>query len=493
MIDKTIGVIPSRNELSSFSDKKTESSKDQKSEFESYFKQLNKKDSDDVSRGNKKSTQSSEKKLADKPEKTKEHEDESDKLEVVKKKKIKLEDTETVLNGMASLESAIKTPDSEDNLDRLETTNSEIQLTTKLSVDDLKNQSIEPLLAQPVKVEQPLDAPVIDAETISAETSAMQQLAIEPDSAMDGAIGALQGQVVAEAEIDIEPETNKILETLNREQLFQKLESLAQPEVAVKSAVDASESQVELKVAVQQPETAQDKSNAQSEDNLNQQNQSDSGALGSQPVHSLHAGVTNQHGKDFSASMASVNKAEGPAQNAEDANLKEILSQARYLVTKGGGEVSVKMSPEGMGEVHLKMMLENGKMSVEMHTQDKNVQKLIQDSLSDLKSSLAAHQISVEHVTLNNKINTVQDMQQSADSRNSSDSGRHAQAGENSFAHFQNNENSARQQHQARENKASIHQDGIPTLPLTQLNDVKKATAHKVYQSHKAQSLNAVA
>jgi preprotein translocase subunit SecD len=56
-----------------------------------------------------------------------------------------------------------------------------------------------------------------------------------------------------------------------------------------------------------------------------------------------------------------------------------------------------------MGEVNLKVQLLDGKLNIEMQTQDKHVKKLIEDSLSDLKSGLAAHRLSLEHV----KIDTV--------------------------------------------------------------------------------------
>lgn len=90
-------------------------------------------------------------------------------------------------------------------------------------------------------------------------------------------------------------------------------------------------------------------------------------------------------------------------EQSREANVNEIMQQAQYLVKKGGGEVSVKMSPEGLGEVHLKVLLQDGKMNVELQTQSKDVKKLIEESLSELKSGLSAHRISLEHV----KVNTV--------------------------------------------------------------------------------------
>lgn len=118
----------------------------------------------------------------------------------------------------------------------------------------------------------------------------------------------------------------------------------------------------------------------------------------------LSAGQT--HG-DFKSHLGPVAPGaptiEGKLEEHREANVKEIMNQAQYLVTKGGGEVSVKMSPEGLGELHLKVIFQDGKLNVEMQTQNKDIKKLVEESLSELKSGLAAHRLSLEHV----KINTV--------------------------------------------------------------------------------------
>ncbi|MBC7457327.1 MAG: hypothetical protein H7235_03555, partial [Bdellovibrionaceae bacterium] len=131
MIDKTIGVIPPRNELSSFPEKKAENSKEQKSEFESLLnqssRQIKKSDkkerSDQALGGTKKKVQDTDQKLADKSEKTKKSDNEKETEGVNKKRKQKLVNEEMVLGSMASIESANKAPDSEVNPDNLEKTN----------------------------------------------------------------------------------------------------------------------------------------------------------------------------------------------------------------------------------------------------------------------------------------------------------------------------------------------------------------------------------
>ena len=89
---------------------------------------------------------------------------------------------------------------------------------------------------------------------------------------------------------------------------------------------------------------------------------------------------------------------QAPTQAEHDAAVKQMMNQAQYLIKKGGGEVKVQMSPEGMGTVHLKVMLENGKINLQMSASTPEAKKMLEAGLADLKTSLAAHKLSVDHV-----------------------------------------------------------------------------------------------
>ena len=174
-----------------------------------------------------------------------------------------------------------------------------------------------------------------------------------------------------------------------------------------------------------------------------------------------------------------------------DPSIKELLNQANYLVTQGGGEVTLKMnSADGMGEVHLKVMLDNGKMNIELNTQDKSVRKLIEDSLSDLRSSLAAKQISLEHVRINsvNATNTENNSQSLQNSNQQSGSeSNHSKT----FDQLQQQMQQQKNQHQQRNfTKSLLNEDRPVVLPL---KSVQKSAASQYYGLNKAQSLNAVA
>lgn len=86
-----------------------------------------------------------------------------------------------------------------------------------------------------------------------------------------------------------------------------------------------------------------------------------------------------------------------PEQN-EAAAVKQIMNQAQYLIKRGGGEMNVEMTPEGMGKIHLKVMLQDGKVNLQMAADTQDAKKAIESSLAELKTSLAAQKLSMENV-----------------------------------------------------------------------------------------------
>ena len=499
MIDKTIGVIPPRNELSSFPEKKAENSKDQKSEFESLLNQSSRQAkrpdkeerSDQALGGTKKKVQEADHKLAKKSEKTKKDDDETETQGVSKKKKQKLVNEEMVLGSMASIESANKAPDSEVNPDNLEKTNLTFAVEAKTLADETvasteMTQISDEVIAELFDGQLPLPESLSD-DAVDAIVAQRAQLAqgpqVEPEEQAE-TVAAFLNQLAAAEQVnpaaqlaietsDVVPDS-KVLETLNREQMFQKLEAMKKIEdLATAETAKSMDGISTVPVDGSSDSSTSFQSADQGQDDLGHDDH-EAVQLGSVTQHQSH--VKQEF---LPVAEAQINKPD-PAADADAANLKEILNQAQYLVTQGGGEVSVKMTPEGMGEVQLKIMMENGKMNLEMNTHDKNVQKLIQDSLSDLKSSLAAHQITVEHVTLNNKVNTVNDAQNTSSAQNFTDSQAHK------------NPQQSNQRDQRQQAGQVLQHETMMALPLAK-NEINKASAHRVYQTHKANSLNAVA
>lgn len=118
-------------------------------------------------------------------------------------------------------------------------------------------------------------------------------------------------------------------------------------------------------------------------------------------------GLENVHGAPIKgeslrmdAAMPTASLApSAPVNSGEnEAAVKQLMNQAQYLIKKGGGEMKVQMTPEGMGTVHLKVMLQDGKVNLQMSADTQEAKKTIESSLAELKTSLAAHKLSMENV-----------------------------------------------------------------------------------------------
>jgi flagellar hook-length control protein FliK len=92
----------------------------------------------------------------------------------------------------------------------------------------------------------------------------------------------------------------------------------------------------------------------------------------------------------------------GPQQNdqSDAENIKEVIKQAQVMLKRGGGEMKLEMSPEGMGQLHLKVAVENGRVNVQMVTETDSAKKMIENGLHELKASLAAHKLHVDRMQI---------------------------------------------------------------------------------------------
>ena len=158
----------------------------------------------------------------------------------------------------------------------------------------------------------------------------------------------------------------------------------------------------------------------------------------------LHVGQSQDFKNHMATPLEKTGTATAMSQLLEkrEENVQEVVKQAQYLATKGGGEMTVKMSPDGMGEIQLKVLMEGGRLNIEMQTQDKSVKKLIEDSLTELKSGLAAQQLSVDHVRIStvNATNTENSAQFQSNLNHSDQSFAQAQDQQKEFwKQFQNN------------------------------------------------------
>ncbi len=123
----------------------------------------------------------------------------------------------------------------------------------------------------------------------------------------------------------------------------------------------------------------------------------------------------------FGAMMAGGAMAQGMDASDKQANVQQLMTQAQYLIKKGGGEAKIQMAPEGIGQVHMKMTLLDGKVNLEMQTESKEAKKLIESSLGDLKTHLSHHQLQVDQVKVDVGNQTSSDTRQDSQQRQQMD------------------------------------------------------------------------
>lgn len=119
-------------------------------------------------------------------------------------------------------------------------------------------------------------------------------------------------------------------------------------------------------------------------------------------IEGLHAQPTplKQDALAGGAAVAGAQAAPAPTKAENEANIRQIMNQAQYLIKRGGGEMKVEMTPEGLGKINMKVLVQDGKVNVQMAADTQEAKKTLESGLSELKNSLAAHKLSMDHVKI---------------------------------------------------------------------------------------------
>jgi hypothetical protein len=80
------------------------------------------------------------------------------------------------------------------------------------------------------------------------------------------------------------------------------------------------------------------------------------------------------------------------------ASLAGMSSNIRNITSQGGGEIRVKLHPENLGELHLRIVTDGKQVGIHVQASDDKARKILEESLSDLKDSLSKHQLSLGSV-----------------------------------------------------------------------------------------------
>jgi flagellar hook-length control protein FliK len=404
------------------------------------------------------------------------------------KKKMTDVDDKMVSNNMASVESVVGIPVQKE------------EESAKIGIDNLissKDKSGE------------LQAKVLDNAALA------QFSMLEGDKAVEAGAGELsasaQDLLQSQAQLNQQAVSDKNLNSVEAElgaavgmsqnseaqkanqDLAGKLKDLESPSAKSEASASAFEKNV-LATLQKESSLGSEQQSSQKESGGNGLEQKEKGDLKDLLGNQMHQASGQSHTSfkshlDVAGTMNTSSQMDISQLEANrDSNVNEIMKQAQYLVKEGGGEMNVKMSPEGMGEIQLRVILENGKLNVEMQTQDKNVKKLIEESLSELKSGLAAHRLSLEHVKIDtvNATNTDNNSQQLQSNLNQQGSDGRAQ----NFWEQQRQETS-QQFHQRASTSDSLRSSDVASAMSSP--KVTQAQALRTYGGTKGASLNRVA
>ncbi len=82
----------------------------------------------------------------------------------------------------------------------------------------------------------------------------------------------------------------------------------------------------------------------------------------------------------------------------DDVNLQLIANRAQMIAKHGGGEMKLRLYPEGMGQLDLKVHLSDGKVNLEMVADTPEAKKMIENNLGDLRNHLSNHKLTMDQV-----------------------------------------------------------------------------------------------
>jgi len=86
-------------------------------------------------------------------------------------------------------------------------------------------------------------------------------------------------------------------------------------------------------------------------------------------------------------------------QLAHDAILN-MSTGIRNLSAQGGGEMRIRLKPENLGELHLRVVSQGGEVGIHIQASDDKAKKILQDSLGSLRDGLASQNLTLGKVAI---------------------------------------------------------------------------------------------
>jgi len=107
---------------------------------------------------------------------------------------------------------------------------------------------------------------------------------------------------------------------------------------------------------------------------------------------------------EFQAELAKAAK--------EPMDVSDLVDQAQIMVHEGGGEMKVTLTPEGLGEVAMRVSVNEGKVQVQMITESDEAKRLIERQLGELKGQLQNNNLQLETIKIDTASNLGKQLEQ---------------------------------------------------------------------------------
>lgn len=114
----------------------------------------------------------------------------------------------------------------------------------------------------------------------------------------------------------------------------------------------------------------------------------------------FHAGTQPQISNLKYEINANVVQGAGAKDRLATASLMTVSGEIRNLAMNGGGEIRVRLRPDNLGELNIRVMTNGSRVGIQIQTSDEKSKKIIEESMNFLKESLSAQKLNLAQLDL---------------------------------------------------------------------------------------------
>jgi flagellar hook-length control protein FliK len=132
----------------------------------------------------------------------------------------------------------------------------------------------------------------------------------------------------------------------------------------------------------------------------------------SQDVSYMNQLGIQEHGKGAMVKGAEFQSELAKAGAPQPMSVPELVDKAQIMVHDGGGEMKVTMSPDGLGEVAMRVSVNEGKVQVQMVTESDEAKRMIERHVGELKGSLTQNNLHIDSIKVDTATNLGKQLEQ---------------------------------------------------------------------------------